>query len=147
MNALDRLQDRVERALGGYGDMAVRELVDALSVPGSVDPFIASPPGEPSFNWDDELTSGISRDLEVTADGPMLHIFSAGVSIPQTGSRHIAADAEFGHWWDGWAFDTREGKWKKCASPHFVEPRPHMAPAMQRAREEVLAYVRGAAHV
>jgi len=106
------------------------QIVESLSTPGSVIPFVAAPAGYPSFNWDDELTSGISHEVVPGESTITVTMRSAGVSKYAHPGKVIAADAEFGSWWDGWAFDSRSGKWVKAAEPHFVERRPHMQPEM-----------------
>lgn len=135
-----RIGPRVVAALERLGTSARAELVESLSVPGSVVPFVVAPPGEPSYNWDDELTGGISYTV---ADGgaPALTMRSAGVSKYAHPGKIIAADAEQGSFWSGWAYDSRGARWVKCAPAHMVAPRPHMRPALERMREGGLAAI------
>ena len=125
-----RLRSSLAEVLADIGATAQANIVDSLSTPGSVVPFVASSPGQPSFNWDDELTTGISHEVTPGETTVTLTLTSAGVSKYAHPGKVIAADAEFGSWWNGWAFDSRAGKWVKAAEPHQVEPRPHMQPEM-----------------
>lgn len=137
------LGPRIQKALEQLGEDTQAYIVDSLSIPGSVVPFVVAPPGKPSFNWDDELTSGISHETTSGDVGPELVVRSAGVSKYQHPGKVIAADAENGAWWDGWAFDSRSGKWVWISPPHMVAPRPHMRPALEDLRESALPFIAG----
>lgn len=139
--ALQSIYDTVLFRMSDYAQLAREEIVASLSTPGSVVPFVVSAPGQPSFNWDDELTAGIFAEEEADAETIAVTLISAGRSFWNQGGTVIAADAEFGSWWDGWAFDSTDWKWVKAAEPHFVEPRPHMAPALERAQAKIIRFV------
>ena len=138
ISAIDRLREKIISGCQNAEFEIAMHLVLSLSNPGSVRPFIVAPPGEPSYNWDNELTGGISGSTEDRGETVVITLISAGVSLYQHPGRVIAADAEYGSWWDGWAYDSRGGKWVKIAPPHEVAPRPHMAPAKEWAAEHAM---------
>lgn len=147
LDLVTRLQGRLARAMDRLGSDVQAEIVERLSVPGSVVPFVASRPGEPSTNWDDELTSGITHGVQVSRGSVTLTVRSAGVSKYQHPGKVIAADAEFGSFWDGWAYDSRGGRWVKAARPHMVAPRPHMKPSLEDLKRSGLSHIAREARV
>lgn len=117
----DFLGDRVRMAalyLTGY----IRANL-AMNV-GSVQPFVASKAGEWPYLWD-----GTLRDSVHYAPGPtplIAYVGSDAVDQHVHPGYHFSADEEFGHWWDGWAWNWETGKVVKVAPAHEVEPRPFL---------------------
>jgi hypothetical protein len=126
----ETVREDIRGALRSLGQKCVDDIKESLSVPGQPKPFVAALPGQPSYNWDDELVDGIFYDFQDLGLTMVITVWSAGVSLYSKPGEIIAADAEFGSFWNGWAFDSSSGKWLKVAPPHDVLPRPHMQPEL-----------------
>ncbi len=154
-DALDALRSGILNGCRAAELEITLHLVMELSEPGEVrfnahgrlTSFIVAPPGQPSTNWDNELIDGISSRLDESPNQVIVTIISAGVSLYQAPGKVIAADAEYGSWWDGWAYDSSSGRWGKVCVAHEVAPRPHMAPAMEYARENAIGFILARAKV
>jgi hypothetical protein len=109
--ALDELRRRIVRAMKLYEEHMTSNIVESLSTP-----------GEPSFDWDDELTAGIHGITVNDGDMVTITIVSSGVSRYDKAGKIIAAEAEFG-------------------------PCPHMQPELDKAKAEAVNFIVNAARV
>jgi hypothetical protein len=110
---------------------------------GSVVPFVASSPGEYPYLWDGTLRDSV----QYAADANPLRgwIVSDAVDKHVHPGHHFSADEEFGHFWDGWAWDFQTGKIVKVAPPHEVAPRPFLRRGLAECASAVLQIIsRGA---
>jgi hypothetical protein len=91
---------------------------------GSVVPFVASQPDQWPFLWD-----GTLRDSVQYVPGPtplIAYVVSDAVDQHVHPGYHFSHDEEFGHRWDGWAWDWQTGRVVKVAPEHEVEARSFM---------------------
>jgi hypothetical protein len=119
---------------------ALEDVRESLSVPGSPVPFIASSPGEPPTNWYGNMLFPEALYLvDDTANVSDISMTLVSDAMDLTGTHHFSADAEFGHWWDGKAYDPVDGQIKQVAPPHDVAPRPFMRPGFALMKQRVEA--------
>lgn len=108
---------------------------------GSVVPFVASKPGEWPYKWDGTLMRSV---LYMQGASPLAAvILSDAVDQHVHPGHHFSADEEFGHWWDGWAWDWKTGKIVKVAEPHYVHARPFMRRGLAECRGAILGIISG----
>ena len=124
------IREQVAQGMAQTMGVVRGETMMSLSVWGSPYPnFVASAPGEPPTNWFNELVDGISAYTVDEGDTVTGTLLSDGRSIdPERDGEVIAAAAEEGSFWDGFAYIPDLGHAMYICPPHFVEPRPYMAP-------------------
>lgn len=125
-----------------HAGMYLRDYVhDRLGVQGSVVPFIASSPSEYPYRWGPELQDSIQY---MQGETPLQAVvLSDAVDEHLNVGHHFSADEEFGHWWDGWAYDFATGKIVKVAPSHDVEARPFLRRGLAEAQDTVFDIIVG----
>lgn len=133
----DFLSARVQRAgkfLAGYIKLQI-------GVQGSISPLVVSSPQEYPLRQSGELQKSI-------ASGPGEYPLQAVVVSDAVDQNihpgyHYSADVEFGHWWDGWAYDWNTGRILKVAKAHVVEPRPYMRRGLRECHQAIFDIISG----
>jgi len=131
---------RVQRAikyLQGYIKLNIGANV------GSVVPFVASKPGEWPYKWDGVLYDSIETEMETRLLG---WVVSDAVDEHVHPGHHFSAEEEYGHFWDGWAWDFQTNRIVKVAEPHWVEARPFMRRGLEECKEAIFTILT-ASHV
>ncbi len=112
-----------------------------MSNQGSVVPFVASSPAEYPYNWDGVLAASIKA---MEGDHPLQWVvLSDAVDTKLNVGHHFSGEEEFGHWWDGWAWNWQTGKIVKVAPAHEVAPRPFMRRGLAESHDQIYSIMSG----
>lgn len=112
-----------------------------LGKQGSVVPFVASKPFEYPYKWGPELQNSIKA---MPGNSPLQAVvLSDAVDMNLNVGHHFSGDEEFGHWWDGWAYDFQTGRIVKVAPAHEVAPRPFLRRGLRECRDAVYTIIAG----
>lgn len=135
----EELTDFLAKRVAASGEYLRDYIKDKLSVQGSVVPFVASSPSEYPYRWGPELQDSI---VSGAGDHPLQAVVASdAVDMNLHVGHHFSADEEFGHWWDGWAYDFETGKIVKVAEAHEVSPRPFMRRGLAEATPNIVSII------
>lgn len=112
-----------------------------ISTQGSITPLVVSGPWEYPFRQTGELQQSIKSG---EGDHPLQAVVvSDAVDQHLHPGHHYSAEVEFGHWWDGWAWDWKTGRILQVSRPHVVQPRPYMRRGLRECHEAIFDIVSG----
>jgi len=139
---IDReLKDFLAKRVAIAGKHVASYIRIRLGVQGSVVPFVASTQEEYPYRWGPELQDSVQY---LPGEHPLQAvILSDAVDSHLNVGHHFSGEEEFGHWWDGWAYDFATGKIVKVAPPHEVAPRSFLRRGMWESISEVVSIISG----
>lgn len=151
------LSENLAGVMRECGKTIIAHIQETLKVQGSVKPWNVAPPGSPPVNFNNKLVDSFLAP-EVTVDGTTITLTIASdawsESFEQDGARPISQEEEFGGMAIGHEWGASDGKafavnWDDpphmvyVGSPHYMAPRPFMAPALPFAAECVRKAIEG----
>lgn len=116
---------KLSTALTAGAEFLAERAKEELSTKGSIVPLVVSEPYDYPFMQTGELRESITV-INPNYEGDAVYVSSAAVDHHVNPGHVYSADVEFGHWWDGWAYDSADGRVKMVSYPHHVLPRPFM---------------------
>jgi hypothetical protein len=135
------IEELVTARVAAAGEHLHSYIFEKLGVQGSVVPFVASKPGEYPYRWGPELQQSLSTEMSSSPHGVSCTVISDAVDKHLNPGRHFSADAEFGSWWNGWAYDFMTGKIVKVAPAHQVAPRPFMKRGLDESKQAIVKII------